>query len=291
MSNFFIENDELKIAISSIGAELQSIFNKSNSIEYLWNGNPDFWAKKSPVLFPIVGGLKNNQYNYLGKTYSLNRHGFARDKEFEVIQISDTTIQFILQSTEDTLENYPFHFKLIIEYSIINNQLFCNYSVENLGSEEMYFSIGAHPAFKVSLDKQANFVDWFLEFNEIENVGIYPLTNDGLLEINSTAFINNTNQLHLTKELFYKDALVFKNLKSNKISLKSNATKKGLTMQFDDFNFFGIWSAKNADFICLEPWCGVADSVNSNGDITQKEGINKLNSNEIFIRTWSLELF
>ena len=291
MPNFCIENDELKVTILSIGAELQSIFNKSNSTEYLWDANPEYWSKKSPILFPIVGGLKNNSYSNNEKFYSLNRHGFARENEFEVIQISDTTIQFVFQSNEETLKNYPFHFKLTIEYSIINNQLFCNYSVENLGSEEMYFSIGAHPAFKVPLDKQTNFADWFLEFNEIENAEIYPLTNEGLLELNSTPFLKNTNQLQLNKELFLKDALVFKNLKSNKISLKSNAAKKGLTLQFDDFNFFGIWSAKNADFVCLEPWCGVADSVNSNGDITQKEGINKLNSKEIFIRTWSLELF
>ena len=291
MENYYIENEQLKIVISSVGAELQSIYNKENLIEYLWNADSNFWAKKSPILFPIVGGLKNNHYNYFGKTYSLNRHGFAREKEFNVIQISSTNIQFILQWNEETLMNYPFHFKLTIEYSINNNKLNCKYSVENLGDDELHFSIGAHPAFKVPLDEISNFDDWHLEFNKIENVGIYPLTNEGLLELNSTPFLKNTNQLQLNKELFLKDALVFKNLKSNKISLKSNAAKKGLTLQFDDFNFFGIWSAKNADFVCLEPWCGVADSVNSNGDITQKEGINKLNSKEIFIRTWSLELF
>jgi galactose mutarotase-like enzyme len=291
MPIFFIENDELKIAISSNGAELQSIFNKTNSTEYLWDANPNFWAKKSPILFPIVGGLKNNQYSFNGETFSLNRHGFAREKEFEVNQISKTRIHFILHSTQESLNNYPFHFKLTVEYSIINNQLFCKYVVENLGNDEMYFSIGAHPAFKVPLDKETKFDDWFLEFNSIENANIFPLTNEGLLETNSIPFFQNTKHLPLKKDLFYKDALVFKDLQSNKISLKSISSKRGLTMQFDDFNFFGIWSAKNADFVCLEPWCGVADSTNSTGDITKKEGINKLNSNEIFNRTWSIELF
>lgn len=291
MPDFFIENDEIKIAISSNGAELQSIYNKKNSTEYLWDANPNFWAKKSPILFPIVGGLKNNQYSINGKIFSLNRHGFAREKEFEVKQISKTRIHFILQSNQESLNNYPFHFKLTVEYSIINNQLFCKYVIENLGNDEMYFSIGAHPAFKVPLDKETKFDDWFLEFNSIEHANIFPLTNEGLLETNSIPFLQKTNHLQLKKDLFYKDALVFKNIQSNKISLKSTSSKRGLTMQFDDFNFFGIWSAKNADFVCLEPWCGVADSINSSGDITKKEGINKLNSNQTFNRTWSIELF
>ncbi len=291
MENYYIENEQLKIVISSVGAELQSIYNKENLIEYLWNADSNFWAKKSPILFPIVGGLKNNHYNYFGKTYSLNRHGFAREKEFNVIQISSTNIQFILQWNEETLMNYPFHFKLTIEYSINNNKLNCKYSVENLGDDELHFSIGAHPAFKVPLIETFSFNDWFLEFNKTENVGIYPLTNDGLLEIESSPYLNNTNQLQLKKDLFYKDALVFKNLQSNKVSLKSEFSIHGLTMQFDDFNYFGIWSAKDANFVCLEPWCGIADSVNTSGGLLQKEGINKLNCNEIFHRIWSLELF
>lgn len=291
MLNYFLENNSLKISVSSFGAELQNIYNKENSIEYLWDADPDFWAKNSPVLFPIVGGLKNNQYKYLGKTYSLNRHGFAREKEFNVIQISSTNIQFVLQWNEETLMNYPFHFKLTIEYSINNNKLNCKYSVENLGDDELHFSIGAHPAFKVPLIETSSFNDWFLEFNKTENVGIYPLTNDGLLEIESSPYLNNTNQLQLKKDLFYKDALVFKNLQSNKVSLKSEFSIHGLTMQFDDFNYFGIWSAKDANFVCLEPWCGIADAVNASGDITEKEGINHLPANQIFSRTWSVELF
>ncbi len=291
MPNFFIENDELKIAISSNGAELQSIYNKQNLIEYLWNGNPNYWAKKSPVLFPIVGGLKNNQYHYNGKTFVLNRHGFARENEFEVVQVSNTIVQFILSSSDKTKAIYPFDFKLTIEYRIEKNKLFTKYIVQNLTADEMYFSIGAHPAFKVPLDEHTKFEDWYVEFNSIENAAIFPLTNDGLLEINPNTFFQNTNHLQLKKELFYKDALVFKDLKSSTVSLKSTSSKIGLTMQFFDFNFFGIWSAKNADFICLEPWCGIADSINSNGNITQKEGINKLSSNEIFYRIWSLELF
>ncbi len=291
MQIFCIENNEIKISVSSYGAELQSIYNKINFKEYLWNADSNFWSKKSPVLFPIVGGLKNNQYNYQEKSYTLNRHGFAREKEFEVFQNTSNSIQFVLTSNEETLKIYPFHFKLIIEYSILNNQLFCNYSVENLGAEEMYFSIGGHPAFKVPLTDNSTFEDWYLEFNKTENSDIFPLTAEGLIQEQSTSFFKTTNTLTLNKELFYKDALVFKNLQSNKISLKSNSSEHGLTMQFDDFNYYGIWSAKNADFVCLEPWCGIADSVNASGDISLKEGINKLEANEIFSRTWSVEIY
>ncbi|MBS4042526.1 MAG: aldose 1-epimerase family protein [Chitinophagaceae bacterium] len=291
MSNYVLENDILTIIISSFGAELQSIYNKENKLEYLWQADPEFWAKKSPVLFPIVGGLKNNQYNYLGKNYSLNRHGFAREKEFNVIQVSSTIIQFVFESNDETLKVYPFHFKLTVEYSINNNQLFCSYFIENKGNDEMYFSIGAHPAFKVPLTESSSYEDWFLEFNKIEDAGIYPLTNEGLLEVNPIPFLKTTNQLQLKKELFYKDALVFKNLQSNKISIKGNSSKHGLTMQFYDFKYFGIWSAKNANFVCLEPWCGIADAEDTNSELTSKEGIHELKVNNNFKRTWSVEVF
>ena len=288
---YSIENDFLKVVITSKGAELQSVLTKENQLEYLWQANEKFWAKRSPVLFPIVGGLKNNSYSYQNKTFNLSRHGFARENEFSILKTTETSIQFLLENSEKTLLVFPFQFKFIIEYALQSSKLICNYLVENLSDDEMYFSVGAHPAFNVPLSDSTIFSDWILEFNKPETIGIFPLTADGLLKAQPIPFLQNSNQIKLTKDLFYKDALVFKHLQSNQLKLISNKSQHGIKMQFDGFPFFGIWSAKDADFICLEPWCGVADSENSTGEITQKEGINILKSNETFSRTWSIELF
>jgi galactose mutarotase-like enzyme len=291
MQNFTIENNLLKVTINNKGAELQSLYNKATQLEYLWNGDANFWGKKSPVLFPIVGGLKNNEYEFEGKKYLLPRHGFARDNEFEVNKINETTIQFILSSCAKTQEVYPFNFKFIVEYSLNNNQLFCTYIIENTGTNKMYFSVGAHPAFAVPLNNNTHFDDWFLEFNATENCGIYPLTKEGLIKTVSTPQLNNNNALQLTKQLFYSDALVFKNLQSTSIKMKSAKSNHGLQINFKGFPYFGIWSAKDANFVCLEPWLGIADSENTTQNLIEKEGIICLVAKAIFNATWSVELY
>ena len=155
----------------------------------------------------------------------------------------------------------------------------------------MYFSVGAHPAFNIPLTNGTTYNDWFLEFSANENCGVYPIDTNGLIETVSTPFFNDSRHLSLTKELFYKDALIFKELQSNKITIKSNLSSNGLTMQFDGFPYYGIWAAKNADFVCLEPWCGIGDMKNTTGELTAKKGINKLDANETFERVWSIEMF
>jgi len=291
MNSIFLENENLKININRKGAELQSLYSKTTQLEYLWNSDANFWAKQSPVLFPIVGGLKNNEYSFENKNYQLTRHGFARDNDFEVEQISKLKAIFTLKSNEKTFVNYPFHFIFSIEYSIENNKLNCKYVVHNTGINTMYFSVGGHPAFNVPLTNNTSFNDWYLHFNKIETCGIYPINSQGLIEQNAVLFFNNSDEIALTKELFYKDALIFKELNSTEISIKSNKSNNGLTMQFKNFPFYGIWSAKDANFVCLEPWCGIGDIENTGNDITQKEGILQLDSSQVFENVWSIEMW
>lgn len=291
MSLHYLENESLKIAIAAKGAELQNLYCKETQLEYLWNGDANYWAKKSPVLFPIVGGLKSNEYRFNGENYSLTRHGFARDNVYEVEQIDTTKIVFTLTSNETTFANYPFHFTFSVEYSIENNKLYCKYFIQNTGASLMYFSVGAHPAFNIPLTSNTSFNDWFLEFDTIEDCGIYPINQNGLIETNAIPFLNNTCKLPLTKELFYKDALIFKELKSTQIKIKSNLSNNGLTMNFKGFPFFGIWAAKDANFVCLEPWCGIGDAANTTGNLTEKEGTETLNPQQYFERIWSIELY
>jgi galactose mutarotase-like enzyme len=230
-----ITNNVLTVSITDKGAELQSIYSKETQLEYLWNADPVFWSKKSPVLFPIVGGLKNNTYFYNGKGYHLNRHGFARDMVFDVTEQYKDSIVFTLTSSSETEKLYPFQFVFSIKYQLQQNQLITTYSIKNTGNHEMYFSVGAHPAFKVPVTEGAAFNDYYLQFNKIENVGRWPLSNDGLIELSPIPLLNNSQQLELNKPLFYKDALVFKHLSSDSISILTHKDKHGVTLSYSNF--------------------------------------------------------
>jgi galactose mutarotase-like enzyme len=285
---YTIENDLLKVTVNPVGAELSSLFNKTNDHEYMWSGDPKFWAKQSPVLFPIVGTLKNNSYSVNGKSYELSRHGFAREKLFTVTNQTATSISFELQSDQQTLSVYPFQFSFTLIYTLEQNKLSVTYVVKNNGSDEMFFSVGAHPAFKLPLADELAYDDYYLLFNKTENAGRWPISADGLIELAPSALLENTNRLPLTKSLFYKDAIVLKNLESDAVELKSDKHPLGFTFTFKGFPYLGIWAAKDADFICIEPWCGIADSVNSNQVLGDKEGIVKLAAGEDFQRSWGV---
>lgn len=286
-----LANGILEVSISPKGAELQSIINKQTGLEYMWNADPNFWSKKSPVLFPIVGGLKNNTYTYKGNSYQLNRHGFARESLFELYEQTASSVSYVLHSNENTLKVYPFEFAFYVSYSIDGNKLTCSYKVGNTGKQELYFSCGAHPAFKVPLVDGTDYTDWYLQFSETENTGKWPLSPDGLILEQPVSCLENANQLPLTKSLFYGDALVFKDLKSTSISIVSNKSPHGLKMDFEGFPFYGIWSAKDANFVCLEPWCGIADNINASGELQDKEGIILLGVGEVWERGWGVEVF
>ena len=286
-----IENSSLRVVIKTQGAELDSIRHKAHQLEYLWQGDAAFWGKKSPILFPIVGTLKDNNFSYKGKKYTLPRHGFARDKTFSVEQHSADSATFLLVSNAETLKNYPFSFEFRICYALKDNTLCVTYAVKNTGSDDMYFSVGGHPAFRLPLVDGTIYTDYFIELNQAETSGRYPLSINGLLELKSNFFLENSNKIPLNPALFYEDAVVLKHLEATSMAILSDKTPHGLRMTFEGFPYFGIWAAKNAPFVCLEPWCGISDSVNTTLELTKKEGINQLKNREIFERTWQVAFF
>jgi galactose mutarotase-like enzyme len=286
-----LEHDLLRISIAEKGAELQSLFRTDLRLEYLWSGDPAFWGKFSPVLFPIVGGLKDNTYFYKGQAYQLGRHGFARDMEFSVQSQSNKAVVLVLNSNEATKKVYPFDFSFELGYLIQHDTLTVSYTIINTGKETLYASVGAHPAFKIPLTDGTKYEDWYLEFAQTEHTGKWPLTKEGLIEAAPIPCLENTNVLALNKPLFYGDALVFKDLQSTAISIKSKQSTHGLSMQFEGFPYYGIWAAKDADFVCLEPWCGIADNATTNQELTNKEGIHAIEQGSSFIRSWSVQVF
>lgn len=288
---FTIENDQLKISIAAKGAELKSIYHKQHQLEYMWEGDPAFWDKTSPVLFPIVGALKDNTYTYEGKSYHLPRHGFAREKEFNVSEQKEDSITFTLHSDKDTLAVYPFSFIFYIIYTLDRNKLTVTYSVQNKEEEDMLFSVGGHPAFKVPLIEGTEYNDYRLIFDQEEQAGSWLISKDGLILDTPQPLLQQTRELPLTKELFAKDAIVFKYLRSDAVQLTSEKTPHGLEFSFEGFPFLGIWAAPGADFVCIEPWCGIADSVDADGELENKEGINRIEAVETFTKAWHVEFF
>lgn len=291
MQLYHLSNDHLSVSISNKGAELQSIIHRISQLEYMWSGNPDFWGKKSPVLFPIVGGLKNNSYQFNDQQYQLGRHGFARDRMFTVVEQSNESILFSLSADAESLLVYPFHFSFYVGYHLEENSIRVTYRVENTDTHDLYFSVGAHPAFAVPLVNGTAFEDYYLQFNEREDADIWPLSADGLIKKEAIPFFQNSNQLALRKSLFYGDALVFKSLRSTAISIVSDKHQHGLQLTFTGFPYMGIWSSKDADFVCIEPWLGIADSVDTTGNLTAKEGILQLRAGEASHHHWLLKVF
>lgn len=285
-----LENGLLKASFVQKGAELQSLKSKTSGIEYIWDANPKDWAKHSPVLFPIVGALKDNRYAYQGEQYELSRHGFARDMEFELESKSADEVVFTLRSSESTRKVYPFEFSLSLIYTLKSHGLSCTYKVYNPSDADLLFSVGGHPAFATPVDENLRYEDYYLRFNQDEELLINKIS-DNLISEEVKSIPLKDKVLPLKHELFYDDALVIKALNSNKISLQNKVNSHGLHFTFEGFPYFGIWAAKDANFVCLEPWCGIADSVNHSGQLSDKEGIVILSAEESWQRTWQVDIF
>lgn len=279
-----LENDFFSICISAHGAELHSVYSKKLDKELLWSGYDKVWARHAPVLFPIVGKLKNDSYTFNEKPYSLPQHGFARDMEFKIASniVSDNfdSIIYELDSNESTLEKYPFPFALQIKYKLENEKLYCNYKVKNTGDTEMYFSIGSHPGFVCPLMESERLSDYTITFDK-EETAQRNLLDAGLFNGIQEEIIQDKKHIPLSKELFEKDAIVLKGLNSKILQLHSN--NYTLNFFWHNMPYFGIWAKKgNEEFICLEPWAGLADSIFSSGNIKEKEGIITLSPNKVF---------
>lgn len=241
----------------------------------LWHADPKFWARHAPVLFPIVGRLKDHKYEFEGKSYSLPQHGFARDSVFHLVQQTSNRLEFSLRSNEKTKENYPFDFEFRTAYQLDGNKLTQTFCVTNLGASEMLFSVGAHPAFAMPKP----FQEYDLSFEKAELNLKQTTLKEGLLDQQQNLMLENDRILSLNHELFENDALVFEQLNSKSITL-NHGKEKMLTMEFEGFPHFGIWTKPGAPFICLEPWLGHADKVDASGKLSEKAGISSLDSGQ-----------
>lgn len=267
MSLYQIENDLLSIKVKVFGAELSSLYNKRDKKEMLWQADPKFWGRHAPVLFPIVGRLKDHTYEFDGKSYGLPQHGFARDSHFELVSQSESDLEFSLHSDESTKANFPFDFEFTTKYALVGNTLKQTFSVKNTGNKTMFCAIGAHPAFAM----EDAFENYSLHFDQPEPNLDRLMLEGGLLGEAQKFTLDNDQNLRLNHQLFEQDALVFESLNSKSITL-NRVGEKVLTMNFEDFPNYGIWTKPRAPFLCLEPWWGFADKTSDVGQIANKSG-------------------
>lgn len=276
-----LENKDLKIAIKNEGAELTSIQKKETNTEYLWQADPAHWGRHAPVLFPIVGRLKEDTYKIGKKKFSMKQHGLARNSTFSLLKQDPYSITFELNSDKASLKQYPFPFSLHIQYALKENDLIVFYRVINPAKEALYFSIGGHPAFNCPLKKGEKRSDYQLVFDKKETAATQRLAA-GIRNGIQVPVLKNKKNLQITDDLFAEDALVFQNLQSDKVSLQKGK-EKILSFDFKGFPYLGIWS-KNEDspFVCIEPWYGVADKQEHNQALKDKEGVIHLAGNSSF---------
>ena len=291
MSEHIIKNDIISATVSDHGAELRSLVILKSNKEVMWQADPKFWGRTSPVLFPIVGGLWGNKYSFKGETYSLPKHGFARDMDFELVSETKDELVFELQDNEETRKVYPFSFTLRIGYKLTGAKLEVKYEVFNNNTDSFYFSIGAHPAFVCNLntDKLLFEKDGKPAANVLKS-GVIDMSN-GCLSEKVIDVETCDGVLELKPELFDNDALIFDDRQSNSVTILRAAEDYKVKVSFDA-PLFGVWSPdkKNAPFVCIEPWNGRCDRVGFTGSLEDREHGNVLSVGESFSSSFFIEI-
>ncbi len=291
MKKYTISNEALTVSVNSFGAEMTSIRSNDDKIEYLWNGDGAYWKRQSPVLFPIVGSLKNKRYTYKGVDYPMGQHGFARDMEFEFIRQDDKSISFRLYANEDTKKVYPFEFALGIEYILDGHDIEVIWAVKNNGEEAMPFSIGGHSAFMCPLDNGGKQTDYFIDFHTNEDIEYGLLNDQGLLDTRGCTLETNQGLLQIDEHMFDKDALIIEGGQLERVSLVKPDGNRYLTVSFDT-ELMGLWSPakKNAPFVCIEPWYGRCDSKAFKGDLEDREYGHILAPGQVFKESYHITI-
>lgn len=279
----------MQISVSHKGAELTSLVN--NRREYLWQGDPEFWGRRAPILFPIVGKLSDDKLRINGHEYTMKQHGFARDTEFV-----ESNGRYVL--TENGRENYPYAYELAVKYLVDGNTLTCNWQVTNRGDENMYFQIGAHPAFLLPDYDAKDVIHGYIQCYDANDNVVSPMVFSTLVNglrahySQPKTLLNDKGILALTNTTFADDAILIEAQQVAKVALFDKHGKRVLTVGCPQADAFGLWAPNKpgCPFVCIEPWCGIADNAGFKGDISERDCIHSIEPNEIFDFSYSLTL-
>ena len=273
-----IKNSDFSAKITSMGAELLSVKGK-DGFEYIWQRDEKYWGGSAPVLFPVVGALRNGKTKIKDEWYEMGRHGFARKCELTVIEHTADKISFNLKSNEDTKKFYPYDFSFTVTYWLTDSGINTKFSVHNIGSETLPFCVGGHPAFNIPVNENAKFEDYTIIFEKAENQACPKVELDScLINFDERTFtLENETEIPLKHELFYEDALVFENLNSTKVKVSNKNSGRGVAMDFSGFDMLGIWSAQNdGPYVALEPWTGCATLTSESDNFEEKKNMTFL---------------
>ena len=275
---YTIENDQLRVSVRDKGAELTSIYDKVNGIEHLWQADPAVWPWHAPVLFPVVGRCLEDQITVDGRDYPMVKHGFARNSVFTFISQDQTSLTFRLSSDDTTLVLYPYLFDFYISYKISGVQLTLSFQVVNRGANTMLFCLGGHPAFAVPFFSGEHYEDYYIEFERDTHLDRNHIDTDGFFDGRVSNVLHDTNRLNLTSDMFTDDALIFKDLLSRRVTIRTDRNPHTLSVAFPDFPYLGLWAKVGAPYVCIEPWLGCADTAAKPTTFAGKEGVISLPS-------------
>lgn len=288
---YTIESESLQVQIKLKGMEISSIRSKMTNLEYLWQGDSRYWTGQAPVLFPIIGALKAGKTSHLGKAYVLPKHGIVRNSDqIQLVHQQSDQVIFRLESNAETLINYPFLFTLEVSFKISDKCLEVSHKVTNLDNQNMFYSIGGHPAFNCPLLPGEQLEDYFIEFPKKETDATWMISSDGLIDGKGEMVLKESKEIPLHAHLFDWDALIFKQLQSREVSLSHRKRGPVVKLEFEDFDYLGIWAKPGAPFVCLEPWLGIADSVDHSGILAEKEGIRKVTPGVSETKTYRIRI-
>ncbi|MDD7143373.1 MAG: aldose 1-epimerase family protein [bacterium] len=289
MERFQIRNESLTLEIDAHGAEMKSLIDNCSGQEYLWCGDAAYWGRTSPVLFPLVGNYREKQSCFDGKWYSLSQHGFARDMDFELVSEKGDEIWFALEDSPETLEKYPFGFRLELGYRLQGRAVEVLWKVTNKNDREMYFSIGGHPAFNCPLREGEKQTDYWIGFDTCEPLTASVLDENGTVSERTKVLELTDGMLQITDSLFDEDALIVEHDQAHKVALYTPEGEKYLEVKFEA-PLFGIWSpaGKHAPFVCIEPWYGRSDRADFGQKLEEREWGNVLKAGEIFTAVYQI---
>jgi galactose mutarotase-like enzyme len=286
-----LKSGELELTTSTKGAEIMSCI--KDGIEYIWHGDPSYWGRRTPILFPFVGQVRNKTYRYQEQSYPMGQHGFARDMEFSIKELGQDHITYVLTENEETLKVYPFRFILEVSYRIVRNEVTVDWTVRNPAEENLYFSIGGHPAFMCPIDGRGDWSSYRIRFakntDPLSDLTIRPITTGGNVGSETKTLPLTDGCLTPSDALFSGDALIAEDFQTDRISLLDPDGKEYLIVIFDT-PLVGVWSpvGKHAPFVCIEPWCGRTDADDFEGSLEDRVYGNTLHPQEVFHREYSV---
>lgn len=269
-----IQNETFRVAAKSVGAELTSFVDRKTGAELLWQGGK-IWNGQSPLLFPIVGRLREDTYCVNGKTYRIAKHGFAKNSEFALESATETEMTFLLTDSPETLECFPFPFELRVKYSFTEGGFVMEHRVKNLSAETMYFSIGAHPGFQIEMGDR-------VVMDEAETASAYRLDANALRAKEMLPVFDDSREVVITPDIFAEDALIFDGLKSKGCTVV-RANGRRIHVDFGGAPCLGMWAKPAAPYVCIEPWYGIDDMCDAGHDFTKKDRICSLAAGEEFV--------